>query len=212
MLVSRTENDTALLEIHIDECPESPRKWDNLGAMVCWHSRYILGDKHDFSSPQEFREEVDGRSAILVPLYLLDHSGLTIRTDPTMFQACDPAGWDWQQIGFIYASHEKIRNEYGVKRVTKAVREKVIGVLEAEVATYDQYLRGEVYGYVLRDKKSGEEDSCWGFFGDLHESDMSEHLGEHAMLLNAASVLQQSRFLPNLNRQYGTGKSQEASE
>jgi hypothetical protein len=36
------------LEIAHDTDPESPREWDNLGTMVCWHNRYKLGDEHDY--------------------------------------------------------------------------------------------------------------------------------------------------------------------
>lgn len=149
MLISQSENERAVIEIHTDECAESPREWDNLGAMVCWHSRYCLGDKHEFHSPQEFRSQVFHRNSIVLPVYLMDHSGITIRIDPTMFQACDPAGWDWGQVGWVYVAYEKIRKTYGVKRISKAIREKAIANLEAEVAVYDEYLRGEVYGYVL---------------------------------------------------------------
>lgn len=184
MLLTRTENDRAILEIHSDEAPEDPRQWDNLGTMICFHRSYDLGDKHSFKTPQELREQVTNRNAIILPLYLMDHSGITIRTDPTMFQACDPAGWDWRQLGWIYASYEKIHKEYGVKRITKAVRDRVISALEAEVETYDQYLRGDVYGYVLHDKDTDKQDNCWGFYGDPKTNGMADNLGEHAVLLN----------------------------
>lgn len=40
--------------VHYDEYAESPRKWDNLGRMICFHSRYSLGDKHDYRDPIDF--------------------------------------------------------------------------------------------------------------------------------------------------------------
>jgi len=36
------------LEIEQDSSPESPRTWDNLGTMVCFHKRYDLGDDNDY--------------------------------------------------------------------------------------------------------------------------------------------------------------------
>lgn len=36
---------TYRLKIEHDDSPESPREWDNLGTMVCWHNRYNLGDE-----------------------------------------------------------------------------------------------------------------------------------------------------------------------
>ena len=38
-----------LLSIVMDEDAMSPRDWDNVGTMCCWHRRYDLGDKHEFS-------------------------------------------------------------------------------------------------------------------------------------------------------------------
>lgn len=32
---------------------ESPREWDNVGTMICWHRRYKLGDEHKYNSPSE---------------------------------------------------------------------------------------------------------------------------------------------------------------
>jgi phage/plasmid-like protein (TIGR03299 family) len=57
------------LEIINDNCPESPRSWDNLCTMVCWHRRYDLGDKHDFDDVDEFlvfSNTHDGSGAVKV--------------------------------------------------------------------------------------------------------------------------------------------------
>lgn len=43
------------INVHYDECCESPRDYDcNLSHMVCFHSRYNLGDKHNFDSELDF--------------------------------------------------------------------------------------------------------------------------------------------------------------
>lgn len=40
--------------IDYDTDPSNPRtEFDNASTMVCFHPRYILGDKHDFSDPDE---------------------------------------------------------------------------------------------------------------------------------------------------------------
>ena len=38
-----------------DDFAESPRDWDNLGTMVCWHNRYTLGDEQPPFDPAEYR-------------------------------------------------------------------------------------------------------------------------------------------------------------
>ena len=39
--------------------------------------------------------------------------------------------------------------------------------IRGEVAEYDQYLTGQVYGYVIEDEDGDHVDSCWGFIGGL---------------------------------------------
>lgn len=156
-----------------DSDPESPRSWDNLGKMVCFHNRYDLGDKHEYKSKDYSGWEQMERSitrkenvCVILPLYLYDHSGITMSTGSFNDR------WDSGQVGFIYVSKEDVRKEYNVKRITKELREKVTKILESEVETYDKYLTGEVYGFEVwkLGKKSGKEkkmvDSCWGFYDE----------------------------------------------
>jgi hypothetical protein len=147
------------LRIQSDPEPESPREWDNIGTMVCWHRRYNLGDEQPKCTPTEYRADLHPDSIIL-PLYLYDHSGLTISTGPF---SCP---WDSGQVGFIYVEPNTIMEEYGITEgEVKTHRQQVEGQLRGEVETYDQYLRGDVYGYRVFDPQGECVDSCGGFFG-----------------------------------------------
>lgn len=149
-----------------DESPSSPRENDNLGTMVSFHKRYNFGDEgHGFRSEdyEGWPELEKALGAYMVlPIYMLDHSGIAIRT--TSFN--DP--WDSGQIGFIYITREKALKEYG--KLGKKTRDTVRRVLEGEVETYNQFITGEVYGIVAEEfseiRKSIDHDSCWGFFGE----------------------------------------------
>ncbi|WP_238318832.1 hypothetical protein [Pseudooceanicola atlanticus] len=60
-----------------------------------------------------------------------------------------------------------------MKRVTKALREKAEDILRGEIVSYDAYLGGRVYGYVI--EQDGEEiDACWGFLGHYELDCLSE--------------------------------------
>lgn len=48
------DGDQYCVLIHQEDGPESPRDWENLGIMVCWHRRYNLGDQHDHKSAKSF--------------------------------------------------------------------------------------------------------------------------------------------------------------
>lgn len=81
------------------------------------------------------RAEVD-KVAIILPLYLYDHSGITMSTGAF---SCP---WDSGHVGWIYVTLGDIRKEYSVKRVTKKIREQAIKCLNGEVETYDEFLTG----------------------------------------------------------------------
>jgi hypothetical protein len=160
------------LRIERDDDPLSPRDNDNFGVMVCFHKRYNLGDKTDLRSNQfygwrELHEYIEKElgGVVILPLYLMDHSGITMRTDSEQFRACDSAGWDWGQVGFIYATREAVLANFMKKRLTKSLLEQTAIVLENEVEVYDQYLQGDVWGYIIEDDQGNVVDSLWGMFG-----------------------------------------------
>lgn len=164
------------IKIVLDKDPTSPREWDNLGTMICFHSGYNLGDKHSYESPYEFTAEVNSKNALMLPVYLYDHSGLTINTSGF---SCP---WDSMQVGWIYVTKEKVREEYGKKRISRKLSVDVLHRLTCEVSTYDQYIRGEVYGYIIEDSDGELVDSCFGFFGDNpYENGMSDRIPEEYM-------------------------------
>ena len=153
------------IKVYQDPDAESPREWDNLGKMVCFHRRYALGDEHDLT-PDELIEIINRKGTVALPLFLLDHSGLWMRTHN--FSDVDPGQWDSGQVGYIYASRKMILKEYGRKRLSRQLVERIKRVLLSEVEAYNQYLTGEVYGYTIT--YYGEVvDSCYGFFGDPND-------------------------------------------
>lgn len=243
-----------------DDTPLNPREdHDCLGKMVCWHSRYSLGEKHDYDEPSDFLrnllfseyssghdrnnpvfaflksgkakdarleynrstrewelrenqhwssdsdwyvsssyaaslkdevpdwflddclsalttgelfslvEQMDGM--VILPLYLYDHSGITMNT-------CGfSCPWDSGQVGWIYADKAMIEQEHG--KITPEILEKVRQTLEAEVKEYDYYLTNQCYGFQLF-KEDVEVDSCWGFLGEIRDVQdaVKEHLPE----------------------------------
>lgn len=244
------------LKIEVDDMPLNPRKdYDNFGHMICWHSRYSLGDEHNYDEPKELlrqmiretltadevidymkkaklddlrliysrsdrewqlQDEYNGkwfneytffpgtlkgsdmakecvlellpinalkeladRKNVILPLYLYDHSGITMNNDGF---SCP---WDSGQVGWIYASHQEVKDEYG--NLSRESLDKAENLLRGETKTYDHYICGECYGFII--EENGQEvDSVWGFLGDLreikedmlsHVSDEHKHLFEH---------------------------------
>jgi len=243
-----------------DDMVDSPRETDDcFGTMVCWHRRYNLGDKHDYSDPEDFlrqnlfsicssqpfygkpvydfiksgkaenarmeynksthewellenqhwsrdsdwyassgypaslkgkevpdwfldecisalrMEEMlglleDTGGMVILPLYLYDHSGITMNTSGFH------CPWDSGQVGWIYADKDKILSEFGGDKLTPELREKAEKLLRGEVDYYDHFIRGDCYGFQLY-KEDEEIDSCWGFIGD--QDDLRDAIEEY---------------------------------
>ena len=168
------------LKIEQDSEPFSPRDFDNLGVMICFHGRYELGDKHSLSI-QEAKDLMakmyDERNGVCLPIYLLDHSGLSISTS-NAYPFNDR--WDAGKVGFIYADKESIRKNFSIKAVSQKRLEQVRQTLLSEVKTYNQYLTGDVYGYVLKDETGEVIDSCSGYYGEAEALEA----GKESMISN----------------------------
>ena len=141
-------------------------------------------------------------------LWLYDHSGLTMSCGARTGQYDDR--WDSGQVGWIILTKEQVMNEVGTEYVldengerirvehihegqpstwsymTRPLtddtwRRRAVEIMEGEVKEYDQYLTGEVYGYILFrlvDDDWEKIDSCWGFFGSkLEENGMLDQVG-----------------------------------
>lgn len=179
------------INIAYDTDAMNPRKeFDNLGTILTQHRRYRLGDEQTPElcesmaeiiglTPEQYNRLYDTQngyntifnilltrmrgSYIVLPVYLYDHSGLTINT--TGF-TCP---WDSGLIGIIYVSKERARAEYSVKRITRKWVNRIEDYLRGEIETYNDYLTGNVYYYTIENPVGEEIDSCGGFYGDNHE-------------------------------------------
>jgi len=154
------------IEIHIDE--DYGNFFDNqdvFSKFVCFHRRYDLGNDKRFSSPDEVNHYINTHKKTVkaFPLYMYDHSGLTISLSPF---SCP---WDSGQLGYVLIEADDVKKEYGVKRITEKTWNKAISLMRSEVETYDKVIRGDVYGYIITDKDGNDVDSCWGFIGDIDD-------------------------------------------
>ena len=145
------------IKIYQDTDRENPRvSFDTFGTIVAFHKKYDLGDKpqeytfENFNSWNDLKAQIvkDHNPAVILPVYMLDHSGICISTESFN----DP--WDSGQIGFIYAKDNIPGLDLGL------CLETTEQWLQEEVKLYNDFLTGNVFGY---EKPDG--DSCWGFFG-----------------------------------------------
>lgn len=226
--------ETYKLKIVQDTFGCNPRKeWDNLGTMAYKHRNYELGeerisdpidwlqeklklsikkvreyaDANDYSyysdETKEWLESQFLDKFIGFPLYLYDHSGITMSTTPF---GCR---WDSGQVGYIYASKKDICKWFQVRKVTDEIIERAKNNLLGEVKEFDQYIRGDVYGFQLikvttcseGHEHEDIEDSCYGFFGDnWKENGMIGHINNDKL---GMTVDELEEHLDELEVDYG---------
>lgn len=178
MNVETYEHNGVTVEIETDDDRAgTPRDWDNASRLYCWDDRMsgVVGDgehdemfgRDDHNDLSEAIEHLIAQDAVVIlPLYLLDHSGYSISSGDNLIElddrgrarACDSAGrfvgdgagWDTSMVGFAW-----------VPKDTDAT--DPLAACEAEIKTLDQYFTGDVYGYIV--DPDGEHESCWGFYG-----------------------------------------------
>lgn len=181
------------INIDPDTDPFDPRtEHDNSTVMVCNHGKYKLGDEHNWTTPHaavdgtcsklisNYEGSYDLESAfealskapcVMCPLYLYDHSGITISTSPF---SCP---WDSGQVGFVYISYEILAKECGIKDAGPGWEPNnehlqiASAIIKGEVSAYDDYLTGNVWQYRIT-KGVGEDENtecasyCGGFVGN----------------------------------------------
>lgn len=125
--------------------------------------------------------------ALCRPLFLYDHSGITISAGAF---SCP---WDSGQVGWQYITDDKLQEEWN------GDRELATKYMDATLETYDDYLTGNVHGYIVergtlvrttrhypdgREVEETEiewdyEDSCWGFYGDWWKEGDPSGMGDN---------------------------------
>lgn len=143
-----------------------------------------------------------------LPLLLYDHSGLSISCGGRTGQFADR--FDSGQVGWIITLKKYIMERIAVEIVTNASgepviveyqhpdspstygyktipltedtwRKKAVEIMKEEVEEYDQYLTGDVYGYVLYEMGDTgwlEVASCYGFYGcDAISNGIADEVG-----------------------------------
>ena len=196
--VKVVENENYRFSIFHDTDPLNPRTdYDHAGLMVCGHRRYRLGDEqssNEFNSWAEVKADIlrQHRDAIILPLRLYDHSGISMSTT-TSYPYNDQ--WDSGQVGWIYTTKEMMTKLWG-DSLPRCWKKKAVEVLISEVEEYDTYLRGEVYGFKLEKKSVCNlghthyevEESGWSFMGDWEKSGILDELPEELKQLNKKAV------------------------
>jgi predicted nucleic-acid-binding Zn-ribbon protein len=133
------------IHIYQDTDAQSPDEWGSEDVfLITTRNRYFEVERKGFTMDGcrdgEYNEDYH---VLILNAYI--HSGVALslgREYPFNDQ------WDSRQIGYVL-----VKKRCGFRNIYKAA--------ESLVSEWNQYLSGDVYGYVVE----GADDSCWGFYG-----------------------------------------------
>lgn len=164
--------------IKIDYCivDSSPIEEGDLLKVYHWHNKHNLGKKISPTSLEFFKneyEDVDDPFVIICPLYMLDHSGVSLSISDF---GCR---WDSGQVGYVAITKADV--EFAGCKKSSIHMKKVI---MQELETFQNYLNGNIFSFSI--ERNGEPfDSCSGFYNfDRCKSealDIVEHQLENAL-------------------------------
>lgn len=202
---------TKLVKIMNDDSPESPRSEDPCGSMISLARRDFYSDKDvsplfkatkhwgrdsnnrrfcDYEYDSITRDDIENSKELtflyvdgerqkvcILPIYMYSHSGTTIKNSPF---GCR---WDSGLAGYIYMTSTRAKEVGFTKKNGNVDWKAVRACLVSETQTYDQYMRGDVYGFqafpinpLTGEVSEDSDDSCWGFYGDEEESGLLDHV------------------------------------
>lgn len=138
---------------------------------------------------------VSEKAIAAVPLFVYEHSGITMRTGGLVWLAkegikpsdtesrerfaVDTDGWDTSFVGFVVVREEHIAEAMGTDWKKYLTPEWVSEAVNGEVEEYARYLEGDCYGYVVADN-TPFNDSCWGFIGFKYAKEQANEAAEDA--------------------------------
>lgn len=214
-----------LLTIEQDDYAEDPRSWDNISTIWTWTRSYKIGDDHDLSDSMWDAladlcventdltwEEIEGKNLSENQLGLAlqesgnvafrwisayEHSGITISTAVGSCPYNDH--WDSGIIGFGFITKKQYEEQ--CEKNAEGWERRALKIIDFEVETVDQWLRGECYRFTLEEKVHcrnekrcphcnelisvdeyddwEEVDSCCGFYGsDIKENGVFDYFGD----------------------------------
>jgi hypothetical protein len=140
------------VRIYQDSDASSPDTWGNTDLfLITTRNRYFEVERLGFALDGCRVGEYKANYHVL-PLYAYIHSGVALSVSRGG-QFSDQ--WDSGQIGYVL-----VQKRAGFRNILKAA--------EMLVAEWNQWLAGDVYGYVVEGADGEQIDSCWGFYGMEH--------------------------------------------
>lgn len=148
---------------------------------------FLIAGHRDFYVPPspkqrnfDIQDEINQRSKThwIFPLEAYIHSGVVLALSGE--GNFPDRQWDVSQLGVVFAA----KSEW---RLSRKAREAALSL----VKEWNQYLSGDVWGYVVEDENGTHLDSCWGFYGHAYAMEQGKAAQAHceANMANEACLI-----------------------
>lgn len=150
-------------------------KYDSYQDTVYIHADededYIAEEMAKYFNKKEKLDMIEETGEIVwLPISMYEHSDISIWLGGK--EGHWDAQWDCSTIGFAYVEKCTAEKESalradksGLYNGHKSWQEWAYAMMEGEIKTYNGYVSGEVFGYMVEGGDGYCSDSCWGFFG-----------------------------------------------
>lgn len=184
-----------IIKIVADEDPFNPLEDEEVYNFYTWHNNYFSITKTNaFNKPSDWVDSILGDGAFdrqkeksqennrnvvgfaydicslldkkgiwALPILMFEHSMVEYYIGNSIDR------WDGSVVGFAWAEKETLYDVYGVKKLTKSIKEKVKSFVSSSLKTYTDYANGDVYMAVLYNSQEDcdnddSEDSICGLY------------------------------------------------
>lgn len=166
------------LVINYDNDTETPRNWTNLGFFldkdeqqspdgsdtdlfrIMIETGEVANDLNDHIKriKAEYKKQTGIKVVYITPVYRYEHGGVLYRRGTA-------GGFDYSNCAFYIVTEESLKEYTGNNTLTTSEIEKII---DGELETYNKWLNGEVYSFILFNHDEKMIDSLGGFY-DIEE-------------------------------------------
>lgn len=159
------------IRIEQDTDAQSPREYDDSVFLIANHRSFFVppGKERHF----DVQEEIDSRKKThwVFPLEAYIHSGVCLALAGE--GNFPDRQWDVSLLGAVF-----------VPKAEQRLRKSARKIAQGKVDEWNQFLSGDVWGYVIEDDEGNHIDSCWGFYGEKYAREEAEsalkYCQEHA--------------------------------
>lgn len=140
------------IKIFPDQDPMSPDEWqDNNVFLIANHRDFYVEPPKDSTFDSVVSDYKKTHHIFLLEAYI--HSGVSLALSKE--GGFPDRQWDVSQLGAVFVSKDEAETKAKARTIALSL-----------IKTWNQYLSGDVYDFMIEDKDGNHVDSCGGFYGE----------------------------------------------